>query len=452
MDPIRPEAWDPALVLGLGASGAAAAQLLLSRGARVTVADGADTPDVRAAAARLESAGARVRLGGAALPAGLFAVAIVSPGIPLASPWLQELARRGVPVCAELELGWRHCAAPLLAVTGANGKSTLVKLCRDALARAGLRAVAGGNYGRPLSAVALDHPAPDWIVAEVSSFQLETVHAFRPRVGVLLNVNPNHLDRHGSLAAYRALKMRLFARMGTTETAIVPDTLPAALRRQLPPDARRVTFGRSARADWRYSGGHVVGAGSAGDVDVAGTLFANDVMGVSAAAAAAAVAACGAAVRCVGEAAVAFERLPHRMEIVATLDGVTYVDDSKATNLAALAAGVSMAPGPVRLIAGGQLKENDLRAVKKVLVKQVRHVYIIGQASEMMASAWRDAVACTICADMNEALVRARKEAQRGEVILLSPGCASFDQFRDYRDRGKQFSDIVRSFERGVRT
>jgi UDP-N-acetylmuramoylalanine--D-glutamate ligase len=452
MEPAKVDPYESALVLGLGASGAAAARLLLTLGTRVTVVDQADTPPLRDAACRLEREGVRVRIGCAELPPDSFSIAIASPGIPLSSPWVQALQRRGIPLRAELELGWRHCASPLLAVTGSNGKSTLVKLCQESLQRCGLRAAAGGNYGRPLSAVALDRPAPDWVVVEVSSFQLETVQEFRPSVGVLLNVNPNHLDRHGSLDAYLALKARLFARMGPADTAVLPDTLPAALLRRLTAETRRVTFGRLAQADCRFGDGAVAHVGRGITVSVAGSVFDNDVLGVSAAAAVAAVAACGVDPRQVGVAAGAFKRLPHRMETVAVVDGVTYVDDSKATNLAALAAGVAMASGPVRLIAGGLLKETDLEPAKKVLVKQVRGVYIIGTASEVMASAWQDAVACTICASIDEAVARARKEAKSGEVILLSPGCASFDQFRDFEDRGKQFCEIVRSFERGART
>jgi UDP-N-acetylmuramoylalanine--D-glutamate ligase len=187
----------------------------------------------------------------------------------------------------------------------------------------------------------------------------------------------------------------------------------------------------------------VVRVRGAVEYDVRGTPFGNPVMGMTAAAAMAALQACEIDPVCVARAAHTFERLPHRMEPVAVIRGVAFIDDSKATNLAALEAGLTMAGGPVRLIAGGLLKEHDLSLTKKRLVNRVRGVYIIGNSAQEMASAWQDAVPCCICRDLNEAVHRAWKEAHTGEVVLLSPGCASFDQFLSFEDRGEQFKAIV---------
>ena len=424
--------YKAALVLGLGASGEAAARLLAGHGTRVTVADAGTSPGLEERAAALGKEGVTVRLGSRALPAGDFQLCVVSPGIAVHDDWVTESRRRGMEVVGELELGWRHCTSRMLAVTGSNGKSTLVKLCRETLEKAGFRAVAGGNYGTPLSAWACRAPAPDWIVAEVSSFQLETVERFAPEVGILLNINPNHLDRHGTMEVYRATKARLFRRMGPGHTAVLPCDAPDDVWHAVPASCARRSFGLAPEADCRYADGWVIGRGFTDPVPVTGTLLDNEVMGVTAAACAAAMEGCGVSPQWVGKAAGEFERLPHRMQTVATVRGITFVNDSKATNLAALAAGIRMAGGPVRLIAGGLLKEADLESVKKVLVKQVRGVYLIGKYSHAMASAWQDAVSCSVCSGLKEAIYQAWKEARTGEVVLLSPGCASFDQVKSF--------------------
>lgn len=438
-----------ALVLGLGASGDAAARLLLRQGYGVTVADAASGAGVEAKAQALRDAGCRVCTGSRELPQGDFVLAVLSPGIPVDDAWIVALKARGVPVISELELGWRFRRSRILAVTGSNGKSTLVKLCREAIEKNGFTAAAGGNYGVPLSAIACADPAPDWVVVEVSSFQLETVERFAPEAGILLNLNPNHLDRHGTMEVYTAMKARLFAMMGGGQCAVIPETVPAAVREAIHAGARIATFGLSPAAMFRYEGGFITGPGLACPVSVEGTVFDNEVMGVTAAACVAALVGAGLSPDGVAAAARGFERLPHRMQTIAEIRGVTFVNDSKATNLAALSAGLGMARGPVRLIAGGLLKERDLDSIKKILVKRVRGVYIIGKYSQLMADAWGDAVPCVMCAGLKEAVYRAWKDAQAGEVVLLSPGCASFDQFRSFEDRGEQFSEITREIEKG---
>jgi UDP-N-acetylmuramoylalanine--D-glutamate ligase len=438
-----------ALVMGLGSSGEAAASLLLRQGARVTVIDAQSNPSLETRATILRKAGACVTTGAGGIPDEAYDLAVLSPGIPVSAPWVMALQARGVPVISELELGWQACRSRVLAVTGSNGKSTLVKFCRESLVKSGLTAEAGGNFGRPLSALALLDPAPDWIVAEVSSFQLEAVDRFSPDVGILLNLNPNHLDRHGTMDVYTAMKARLFARQSAGQTAVLPWDAPEAVRVAVPSAARRVTFGLADASHYRYEKGAVTGG--SGRVSLAGTIFDNEVMGVTAAACVAAMEGGGVPLGGVTAAAQAFERLPHRMQTVATVRGVTFIDDSKATNLAALSAGIHMAGAPVRLIAGGLLKETRLDSVKKILAKQVRGVYIIGKYSQLMASAWNECVPCTECGELREAVNRAWSEAQAGEVVLLSPGCASFDQFKSFEDRGEQFSGFVRDIQKGER-
>jgi UDP-N-acetylmuramoylalanine--D-glutamate ligase len=446
-DPVP--SYKKALILGLGSSGEAAARLLLGRGTSVTVVDAGASAALDARAAALRAEGATVQTGKRVLSAEDYEVCVVSPGVPLTDEWVVTARQRGIPVLSELELGWRHRSSRMLAVTGSNGKSTLVKLCRETLEKAGLKAVAGGNYGIPVSDLVRQQPAPDWIVAEVSSFQLESADRFAPEVGILLNLNPNHLDRHGTMEAYQAAKARLFSRMGAGHMAVIPLAAPVAVRAAVSGSCVCRTFALEPEADYRYEGGQLVSRWLAGPVSVVGTPFDNDVMGVTAAACAAAMEGCGVEPRHVGAAAASFERLPHRLQTVATVRGVTFINDSKATNLAAMEAGIRMARGPVRLIAGGLLKEKDLESVKKVLVNRVTRVYLIGKYSQVMASAWEDAVLCCVCAGLKEAVQKAWKEAESGEVILLSPGCASFDQFRSFEDRGEQFSNIAGQIERG---
>jgi len=438
-----------ALILGLGSSGEAAARLLLKTGTSVTVADSGTGSALETKAQGLRVAGCEVRVGSRDLPVGPFELAVISPGIAISDPWVMELRSRGVPVISELELGWRVCRSRVLAVTGSNGKSTLVKLCLESLKAVGRSAVAGGNYGTPLSAMALLDPAPDWIVVEVSSFQLEAVERFAPDVGILLNLNPNHLDRHGTLEVYAGMKARLFAQMGAGHTAVIPETAPGMIRAAIPAPCRTATFGSGEEAMFRYANGYISGPGLDVPISVQGTVFDNEVMGETAAACVAAMVGGGVPPLGVTVAAKGFERLPHRMQTVAEVRGVTFVNDSKATNLAAMSAGLRMVRGPVRLIAGGLLKESDLDSVKKILVNRVRGVYIIGKYSRVMAAAWKDVVPCMLCSGLKDAVDHAWKDSREGEVVLLSPGCASFDQFKSFEDRGEQFTNLVRVIEKG---
>jgi len=437
------------LILGLGASGEAAARLLLHQGRSVMVVDAGTGPALEKKARIWQTQGVPVLLGVRNLPEAQIEFVVVSPGIPETDPWVRELRERGVSVISELELGWRACKSRILAVTGSNGKSTLVKLSCESLQAAGLTAVAGGNYGTPLSGLACMDPAPAWVVVEVSSFQLEAVEHFVPDAGILLNINPNHLDRHGTMERYTDMKARLFGSMDKRHVAVIPEVVSDRVMRALPAGCRVATFGLSDAASFYYSEGCICGTGLTKPVSVKGTIFDNEIMGVTAAACVAALAGSGVDPQAVGAAAMTFQGLPHRMQKVAEIQGVSFINDSKATNLAAMSAGVQMARGPVRLIAGGLLKEKDLDSVKKILVNRVRGVYIIGKYSDVMAAAWRNELACTVCADLKEAVNRAWREAQGGEVVLLSPGCASFDQFKSFEDRGNQFSEIVRVIQKG---
>ena len=436
-----------ALVLGMGTSGEAAARLLLGEGARVTVIDRAAGPALEARAAALVREGAVVRLGCERVPAGVYDVCVASPGVPPDAPWFRNLEAAGVAIVSELELGATRCRCPMLAVTGSNGKSTLVKLCADSLRHADRRAAEAGNYGAPLCSVALGSDRLDWAVVETSSFQLERVRTFRPWVGVLLNVQPNHLDRHGSMGVYTDLKARIFRRMLKEDVGIVHDEMMGEIVARSGGANRWVSFGASPEADFRYADGGVsFGHGRVRRVlSFRGTVFANPILGLTAAAAAAAAEACGIDAEHVEAAARAFKPLPHRMQEAGVVRGVRCVDDSKATTLAAMRAALEITGGGVRLIAGGLLKESDLGVVKELLAKRVRGVYLIGAAAQKMLEAWQDVVVCKMCDCLSAAVDTALSEAVAGETLLLAPGCASFDQFRNFEERGDEFIRIIES-------
>lgn len=431
--------YQRALVLGLGASGEAAARLLLREGAAVTALDRIESPCVAA----LRAAGARVMAGETDLPEGSFDVAVVSPGLSWDAPWLAAARARGIPLLAEVELGRRRFAGRVAAVTGTNGKSTVVKWMTEALQAAGLRAAPAGNYGPPACRVVAEQPDLDWLVLEVSSFQLETTQALRAEVSLCLNLLPNHLDRHGDFATYERMKARLFAHARPDDLCLAHESCGARLRDLSGGRGSWHSFGTTAAAEYVYREGRVTrGAETVGDLR--GTYFGNDVLGANAAGVLGAWQGAGLSVDAALAAARAFRPLPHRMEQVAAARGVRCMNDSKATTLSALSAAVRMCGPGTRLIAGGLLKETELGGVKEMLAKHVVGVYLIGRASEQMAAAWSDVVPCHRCGTLDAAADRAWREARPGETILLSPGCASFDQFRNFEERGDRFREVAR--------
>jgi len=433
-----------AWIIGLGRSGVAAARCLLGEGCAVTALDACDSAALRAEAAGLEKLGADVRLKAGGVPDGRADVCVVSPGVPVNSPWVAEARARGVAVVPEIDIGAERCRCPVVGVTGSNGKSTMVTLCRDVLAAAGLRAECAGNIGVPLTEAAARSGELDFLVVEASSFQLEISSAFAPRVGVLMNLLPNHLDRHSDMEEYGAAKARMFDGMTRSDTGIVPAELREWARARAGGSNRWLTFGLSDSADFFYAGHAVRSAsGAVSAVPLNGTIFDNRLLGLTAAAALCVCSALSLDGGRLAEAARAFRPLPHRLQTVAEKNGVRYVDDSKGTNLSATAAALDAVGPRVRLIAGGLLKEHDLRRIKESLAKNATKVYLLGQSEDAMAEAWRGCVPCVKCGDLATAMTRASGEALPGEVVLLSPGCASFDQFSGYAERGRVFTQLA---------
>jgi UDP-N-acetylmuramoylalanine--D-glutamate ligase len=443
-----------AWIFGLGVSGLSAARLLLAHDTKLVLFDAKDTEELRERLSDVDHPLVDICLGEEKAlrmmqNAGRGVMpdfCVVSPGVPDTSPWLQLARERQIPILSELELGARHVNCPMLAITGSKGKSTMAKLCHDTLKAAGKRVAIGGNYGTPLCDLAEISADLDWLVVEVSSFQLEHVVTFHPKIGVLLNLQPDHLDRHGSLDAYAAIKARLFACMGINDTAIIhePDTRHVSHSATGP---RHITFGSGKNAAFRFEDHHLFDSNTSPVLDLSGSYFDNPILGKSAAATLAAMRACGVADLFLEIAIRTFSPLPHRMSRITTIDGVSYINDSKATSLSALVAGVQMCAGPVRLLAGGLLKESDLQHPKQVLAKQVVAVYVFGKFAMTLKEAWQDVVRCEPCNTLEEALRKAAKEAETGDTVLLSPGCASYDQFKNFEDRGTQFIRIVESLK-----
>jgi UDP-N-acetylmuramoylalanine--D-glutamate ligase len=385
-----------AVVLGTARSGQAAAALLERNGVEVVLAgrDLGNDGDV----SLLEGADVLVK----------------SPGVPRDNP-LVAAAR--VPIWSEVELAYRLLPYPILGVTGTNGKTTTAEWLGAMFRAAGRDVAVAGNVGRAMSAV--EAPAGAWVVCELSSFQLEDIHDFRPRVAVLLNLEPDHLDRHGSFEAYREAKLRIFENQRPEDTAVVPRGFGP-----VPGSASRVEL-------------------SAGDPLPAEPGLPGRHNRENAAAATAAARAAGLPDEAIAEALRTFPGVPHRLELVAELGGVRFVNDSKATNTAAARRALASYDAPLHVILGGSRKGESFDE----LAGELRgRAYLIGETAEELAQALeRAGVPYVRCGDLGTAVAHAAAAARPGEIVLLSPACASYDQFRDFEQRGEDFRRLVQN-------
>jgi UDP-N-acetylmuramoylalanine--D-glutamate ligase len=397
-----------ALVLGLARSGQAAALALARRGERVLAVDQDEDVDV----GRLAAAGVEVRLGTDedSLLEGMD-VLIKSPGVPADAPLVAAARKRGVPVWSEVELGARLLDNPILGVTGTNGKTTTSELLGVMLG-----APVAGNVGRALCDLDGEADRGEWIVCELSSFQLEDIEEFRPRIAVLLNLEPDHLDRHGSFEAYRDAKLRIFENQTAEDTAVVPRGFAA-----LGP-ARRVEFagGDPLPAEPRIPGAH---------------------NRENAAAATAAARAAGVAEERIAEALRSFPGVPHRLEEVAEISGVRFVNDSKATNAAAARRAIASYDAPLHVILGGLGKNESYAELAADLRERGARAYLIGAAADELARALESPFERS--GDLATAVRSATAAARPGDVVLLSPAAASYDQFENFEQRGDEFRRLV---------
>jgi UDP-N-acetylmuramoylalanine--D-glutamate ligase len=430
------------LVIGLGKTGAACARYFVAQGARVTVTDSRATPP---GVLELRGLPVELKVGGFATPraASSYALAAVSPGVSLDEQFVRELRAAGVPTFGDIEIFARAAEAPVIAITGSNGKSTVTTLLGEMAKRAGVTVAVGGNLGTP----ALDLLSPDvqLYVMELSSFQLETVLSLRCKAAANLNVSPDHLDRHHSFEAYAEAKARVFI---GCETAVVNRNDPET-ERNVRAAHRKVSFGLDAPLAGQY------GLVKAGGEDW--LAFGNErllkvselkIYGLHNAANALAALALADAAGIPRPASLAvlreFKGLRHRCEWVAAVDGVEYFNDSKGTNVGATLAALAGLPEPIVWLGGGQGKGQDFAPLKPVLAQKAHAAILYGEDAAVIERAIGDALPIHRERDLAASVKRARGIARRGDRVLLSPACASMDQFRNYEERGEQFCALVR--------
>jgi UDP-N-acetylmuramoylalanine--D-glutamate ligase len=400
----------PYLVVGLARSGVAAARMLREHGEVVGVDSGSpDLPD--------DIGHAHVGVDGVDLLDGIACV-VKSPGVPNEAPVVAAARERGVAVLGELELAWRLLANRFVAVTGTNGKTTTTELLGAIWRAADLPVALAGNVGTPLSSLVGEVDPNATIVCEVSSFQAEDSEALAPDTAVLLNIEEDHLDRHGTLEAYREAKLRLFRNQTPNQVAVVPPGV------EVPGRGRRVEFGALPLPadEIRLRGEHNL---------------------QNARAAAAAAIESGVPAEAVADALRTFAGVPHRLEEVGSVNGVLYVNDSKATNVASAVRGIEAFEGGEHVILGGSLKGGGFDGLRDALASRAVAAYLIGQAADRLEADLAGTVPLRRSGDLPTAVAQATEAAQPGEVVLLSPACASFDQFRDYEERGDVFRSLI---------
>ncbi|MDH5525928.1 MAG: UDP-N-acetylmuramoyl-L-alanine--D-glutamate ligase [Nitrospirota bacterium] len=436
-------------VFGMGASGQAAARLAAREGALVTVADERTGDAVLAAASGLPEGTTHAfgAVGKALTEADLV---VLSPGVPRAHPELQAAESAGVPVIGEVELAFQHLSAPVIGITGTNGKSTVTSMIGHILSGWKEHVFTGGNLGAPLCEAALSTTAWDFLVVELSSFQLESITTFRPAIGVLLNLAPDHLDRYPSVSAYYRAKFRLFENMSGYALLNHADENTLAIADHYLKNARPVLFNVQDPAmdgvrvaDGRItvkSGDQITPLCPVSDLKLVG---AHNLENAQAAAAACLLAGCPP--RLIAAGLSSFTALPHRMEVVAQRDGVTWINDSKATNPASVVKALEgfSEDQPVILLLGGRDKGGDLFTVREHVFLHARKVILFGEAAEKFRIVLQGFADLEVVDTLSDAVDAARAAATAGDTVLLSPACASFDQFTNYMARGDEFRQLA---------
>jgi UDP-N-acetylmuramoylalanine--D-glutamate ligase len=445
------------LVVGLGKSGLAAALFLRHQGAQVTVSDVRSAESLAKEIPALLDEGIMVEAGGH----GLLTfrrqdLIVVSPGVPLSTPELVQARSFGRPVIGELELAARFLKGNILAITGSNGKTTTTAIAGEILKEGGLATLVGGNIGVPVVSLIEESTDDTWSVLEVSSFQLESTEEFRPRIAVILNITPDHLDRHGSFEAYARAKERIFASQTEDDFVVLnADNVRAAeaASRSL---AKVFWFSIEhpvRQGSWVANGYVVYRASPGAEIERVMPLAKiplkgeHNVENVLAAVTAARLA--GVSVDSIARAVEKFQAVEHRLEFVATVHGVEYFNDSKATNVDATAKAVAAFSNGIHLIVGGKDKGSDYTTLSQLLRDHVRAIYTIGTAAEKIESQLRGVVSIHSCETLDIAVARAAAAARPGEVVLLAPACSSFDQFENYEHRGRVFKDLVTRMRSG---
>ena len=433
-------------VAGAARSGLAAAELLARRGARVTLSDSrAALPE----ADHLRRLGVALELGGHRRETFTAAdLVVLSPGVPPEQDVIQAARDRGVPVIAEIELASRWLQGRVIAITGTKGKSTTTALTGKMLEAAGFKVTVGGNIGSPLSAQVSASTPETFHVVETSSFQLEQIDTFHPWIAVVLNLSPDHLDRHPDVEAYAAAKARIFENQNAADFAVINADDPAVLEmaRRGRATARPFSLAGTINRGTVVEDGWIVERRSDGAerlvpldaIHLLGSHLVNDVM-----AAATVGAIAGAAPAAMTAAVDAFGGLEHAMELVAGVGGVRFVNDSKATNVESALRSIESFDRDLVLIAGGRFKGGDLRLLREPLKARAKALVAIGEARPLLREALGDVVRVEEADTFADAIARAHELAKPSGVVLLAPACASFDMFRDYAERGRRFKEEV---------
>ena len=440
------------LVVGLGKSGVASAQFLAARGARVTVSDTRSRDELKSQIPALLDRGIAVETGGHGERTFRDQdLIVVSPGVPSDLPQLARARSLGIAVIGEIELAARFLKGKIVAITGSNGKTTTTTLCGDLIASSSKRTLVGGNIGTPVILLVDDSTDDTINVVEVSSFQLETIETFHPFVAVVLNLTPDHLDRHGSMAAYTAAKARIFENQSASDYSVLnlDDEGSAGMKSRT--QARLCWFTRKQqlRGDeigafvhdteiyWR-DGKKDERIMPTSEITLKGAHNLENVL-----AAVAVGRLCGCDAVSIRNAVRKFKAVDHRLQYVATVAGVEYYNDSKATNVDATIKAIESFPGNIHLILGGKDKDSDYTLMNDLLRQRVKRVYTIGSAADKIRSHVQSAVEVLPCRTLDNAVDRAHDLARAGDVVLLAPACSSFDQFENYEHRGRTFKALV---------
>jgi UDP-N-acetylmuramoylalanine--D-glutamate ligase len=437
------------LVVGLGKSGVASALFLKDRGARVTVSDTKSGDELRNEIPVLLDHGITVETGGHGERTfrGQDLI-VVSPGVPVDAPLLQQARSLGEIVIGEIELAAQFLPGPIVAITGSNGKTTTTTLTGEILTAGGLSTLVGGNIGTPAISLAERAKPETVIVLEVSSFQLETIQTFHPKIAVVLNVTPDHLDRHRTFEAYVDAKARMFENQQGNDFAVLNADDPTCVAMAERTRAQVFWFSRQKEVKlgaWVREGNILFRDEErqreimlASEIPLKGAHNLENVL-----AAVCAGALMGCAPEKIRQAVREFKAVEHRLEFVATIRGVDYYNDSKATNVDATIKALESFPGDIHLILGGKDKGSDYSVLNDLLRERVKRVYTIGAAAEKIESQIKG-TEVEHAETLENAVRKANAAAEAGDVVLLAPACASFDQFRSYEHRGKVFKEIVR--------
>jgi UDP-N-acetylmuramoylalanine--D-glutamate ligase len=440
------------LVVGLARTGVATARFCAQRGASVVATDLRSAAEVGGSVDEFQALGVETIFGegGRELMRGV-QLTIPSPGVPADAPILQLAREMKIPVWSEIELAYRFLQGRLIGITGSNGKTTTTSLIEHILGSSGVPAILAGNIGTPMIACVEKTSAASWMVAELSSFQLELVESFRPEISVFLNLTPDHLDRHKSMEAYAAAKARIFENQEETDAAVL-NSDDAATRELAPQKPRVFWFSRklSVAQGAFVRDGRIVFRENGSDEEVMRVQEiplpgAHNLENVLAAASAARLAGVPAAK--IAEAVRSFAGVEHRLEFVTEIGGVRYYNDSKATNVDATLKALDAFPGRIVVILGGKDKGSDYAPLRAPLREKAILALLIGASAEKIAMQIDGSVALERAETLDRAVEAAAKAAQRGDIVLLAPACASFDQFQNYEDRGKQFKELVHQLE-----